>query len=204
MTDFRERRWAGMTCVCIASGPSLSDDQLEAVRDAHGRYDVRVIAVSDNYRRAPWADVIYAGDLRWWQLHGDAARATGAELWTQDWAASQLGVNRAPGANGEGLGRYQVNTGGNSGYQAINLAYLWGCRRILLIGYDMQATGGRKHWFGDHPRQLIQEQLFDEWLHRFKQLAVDLQGAGVTVLNCTAETALTAFPRADIREALCL
>jgi hypothetical protein len=40
-----------------------------------------------------------------------------------------------------------VGGGGNSGFQAVNLAAQFGASRIILIGFDMTDRGG-KHWYG--------------------------------------------------------
>lgn len=199
--DMKRPDWEGRTVVCIGGGPSLSDAQLSIIGVAHQHSGCRVIGVNDAYRRAPWIDAVYAGDCLWWNVHHGAIKQAGipAELWTCDnVAAKRYGINRVRGANREGLGLWQVHTGGNSGYQAINLAFLWGAKRIVLVGYDMQPTGGRKHWFGDHPAPLVQSQSFGEWLHRFDKMARDLEARGVEVINCTEETALRCFPLAPI------
>ena len=65
--------WQGETCAVLASGPSMSREVAELVR---GR--VRVIAVNNQGidtevngklepALAPWADVLYAADAKWWQ-----------------------------------------------------------------------------------------------------------------------------------------
>lgn len=40
-----------------------------------------------------------------------------------------------------------IGGGGNSGFQALNLALHWGCKRILLVGFDMIDRNG-VHWYG--------------------------------------------------------
>lgn len=88
----------------------------------------------------------------------------------------------------------------NSGYQAINLAYHFGVSRILLIGYDMQRTGGKAHWHGDHVSGLTNAEGLSKWATRFPALAQDLEREGVEVINCSQETALTCFPRARLED----
>ncbi len=198
--------WIGRTAVCLASGPSLSAADVSQVGLAWASGRAKVIAVSDTYRLAPWADAVFSADLNWWKLHHPQLCRRDdvkAELWTGDnVAAARFGINRMRMANRPGLGTYQLHTGGNSGYMAVNLAFLWGAARIVLLGFDMQATDGRKHFFGDHPSPLVQQQNFGEWRHRFDGLAADLQQRGVAVVNCTRTTALECFPRADLAEQL--
>lgn len=196
-------RWKDATVICIASGPSLTDDQIAIVRAAHATDRCRVIAVNDNWKKAPFADVLYACDDSWWQFHIAAIRQSkfAGELWTASRSAQLRhrlmhvhGISR-PGLS-QSLG--VIHHGGNSGYQAIGLAHQFGAARIVLIGYDMQKTGGSAHWFGNHPPGFHNAPSLARWVTHFDQLAADLRGIGVEVINCTRETALACFTRDNL------
>jgi hypothetical protein len=94
--------------------------------------------------------------------------------------------------------RNLLHGGGNGGYQAINLAYLFGARKIVLAGFDMQRTGGQAHWFGEHPKPLSRSHPYSTWIERYRQLAIDCAAAGLDVVNCTTQTALHAFRRGQL------
>lgn len=193
--------WKGQTAVIVASGPSLAPEQLLAVE----RADVRTIAVNSTaYAMQP--DVVYAGDFLWWKVHHAKIRAAcpRAQLWTQDaTSAERYRVARIKGTGRPGLGREVIHTNGNSGAQAINLAFLFGARRILLLGFDMKrGPKGERHWHPDHPAPLVQDQCFDEWIKKFGPLAADLKAAGCEVINCTPGSALTCFPMSTIEKEL--
>lgn len=216
--------WSGKTAVIIASGPGLTEAHVEHVGLQDGRVrrysgletnlgswleeplpKLKVIAINSTFKLAPWADVIYAGDLQWWKTYHKEVKKTcpGSSLWTCDHqAASHYQLNRIKGVNRPGLGLNVVHTGGNSGYQAINLAFLFGCRRILLLGFTMRVIDGRKHWHPDHPTPLTQVVLPDEWRHKFVKLADDLRQHGCEVVNCDPLSALTVFPMGTIEEEL--
>lgn len=102
------------------------------------------------------------------------------------------------GSSQRGLGHDRVHFGGNSGFQAINLAFLWGATRIILLGFDCKAVAGKDHWFGQHPQGLKQVQPYNLWLEHYPQLAYDLKREGVTVINCSRDTAINCFERATI------
>lgn len=210
MTErFVKHRPGWGTVVCIAGGPSLNAEQLAHVQATRGLDRVRVIGVNNAYQAAPWLDVVYACDLMWWKkYHADVkARAPQAETVTQDASAhKQYGLTtRIRGSARDGLGTQEIHTGSNGGHAAVNLAYLWGARRILLLGYDMKlSSDGRRHWHADHPAPCIQAQHFSNWIHRFESTARDLERLGIEVLNCTPDSALPWFDRATIQEALCL
>lgn len=96
----------------------------------------------------------------------------------------------------------KIHTGGNSGFQAINLAALWGVRRIVLLGYDVKATDGRRHFHVDHPEHLGNPLTFGRWAERFNVAARDLRGMGIQVVNCSEQTALTCFEKMSLADAL--
>lgn len=202
-------RARGADFVCIASGPSLTADDCERVRAwRQAKQEGRcVIVINTSFRAAPWADVLYACDLAWWDRHVAEVRDVfKGELWTQTKeAAVRHGLNRVEGRAGRGLCREPgvIHQGGNSGYQAIGMAVLQGARRVVLLGYDMQRTGGRSHWHGDHPGGLRNNSPFASWLKRFGDLADDLASEGVDVINATRETALQCFRRANLEDVLC-
>jgi len=143
--------WMGCTAVCIGGGPSLTPEDVDYVRDK-----ANVIAINDAYKLAPWANILYACDLKWWNWHGGVPEFKHIKA-TQDKKASlkydlkylqqtfiddgeagqvSLGFDAVPG---------NIRTGRNSGYQAMHLAMQLGATKIILLGYDMQFKIGRAH-----------------------------------------------------------
>lgn len=111
------------------------------------------------------------------------------------------GITLIPGASLPGLGIDRLHYNNNSGAQAINLAFLLGAARIVLLGFDMQWTGGKAHFFGEHPPELSNGN-HATFVTDFNQLAKDLEWQGVEVVNCSRQTALHQFPRADLTRTL--
>lgn len=156
----------------------------------------------------PDAEYLYACDRRWWEHHLEQVRQSfKGKLYTQyrtadekKWCESQ-GLTALKGEHRAGLGREILHFNANSGAQAINLAYLLGATRIVLIGYDMGKTGGRNHWFGDHPKGFAHGK-YEDYVRHFDRLAADLEHEGVEVINCTRQTRLTQFRRAEIESVL--
>lgn len=77
-----------------------------------------------------------------------------------------------------------------------------GAERIILVGFDMQETGGRWHWHNDLRGVEGQDPGIGRWAKAFPAMADDLKLRGIETINCTIETALTCFPRADLRDVL--
>ena len=193
------RSWPGSTVVCIGGGPSLTAKDVDAVKGF-----ARTIAINDAYRLAPWADVLYAADRKWIDWHDGVPSFTGPKYTIEsrditprlDWTVLRntgyLGLEDDPSG---------LRAGHNSGYQAINLAVHLGASRIVLLGYDMgPAPNGLTHWFGAHPDG--RDSPYDAMREAFATLVEPLAVAGVTVVNCSARTSLTAFPRMSIVSAL--
>jgi hypothetical protein len=94
-----------------------------------------------------------------------------------------------------------ISYGSNSGFQALNLAILKGCKRIVLVGYDMRTVKGQRHFFGDHPKGLHNRTNFEDFVpmftHASKRMPKDL-----LIVNATPESALHCFKRKTLEDAL--
>ena len=148
------RIWPGKTVVCIGGGPSMTSIDMGYVEAVAKSDDVKVIAINDAYKLAPWADVLYACDSKWWDWHSGGIGFKGLKVClrgTKDgagyegtWTADKWPELKSLAHNGVGGLELSdprfVRTGRNSGYQAINLAAHFGATRILLLGYDMQSV----------------------------------------------------------------
>lgn len=149
----------------------------------------------------PWADVIYGCDEGFWSTYINAM-PLGPERWTiSEPAARAYGMNYIESIDAPGLSESprRIHQGGNSGYQALGLAHAWGAARAVLLGYDMQRTGGKSHWHGDHKGGLANlGPALSAWPGRFD--AVHRQWPHV--VNASRQTAITCFPRVSLAEAL--
>jgi hypothetical protein len=76
----------------------------------------------------------------------------------------------------------------------------WRVKRIVLLGYDCQHTGGQAHWHGDHPPGLGNAKGVSEWPSHFRAVAHLLRG--IEVINASRATALSMFRRSTLEEAL--
>lgn len=174
------------------------------------RSDLRVIAVNDAHRLLPEADILYACDARWWDFH-KGVQAFEGERWTQTAAggsdcAKRWGLELVEGRPGNipSLSGGAITHGGNSGFQAVNLAALQGARRIILLGFDMGcAPDGRRHFFGNHEdARLNVLPAFRLFVKAFTVAAPVYREAGVEILNASRRSALTCFPKISLEPAL--
>lgn len=190
-----EGRWLGRTVVCIASGPSLTEEDAELVH-ASGH---PTIVTNTTFRLCPWADALVAFDCRWWQVYSHEVRETFAGrtvTFCPKGAAARWGVETT-------LHRADwVQAFGNSGTAAISLAIAGGASKVVMLGFDCQKTGGRTHWHGDHPKALGNAISMPGWPKLFRKVAQFAEARRVPVLNASRETALTCFPRMALEDAL--
>lgn len=134
-------------------------------------------------------------DEAWWKVYGEEAQREfrGARVSTTSRARGVERV-RAP---------YFRQQGQNSGAGAIALAAHWGATKIILLGYDCQHTGGKRHWHGDHPAGTAGNaapQTVAKWPAQFRDVARFIGAA--KVINATRETALDVFQRANLEDVL--
>lgn len=197
------RAWTGETVAILATGPSLTVTDVATVR---GR--VRTIAVNDAVTIAPWADVLYSSDRRWWNRYGGVPSFTGAKYAIGQSRGRADGVPfadvvvlRHTGVEGLEHDPSGLRSGEHSGYAAINLATHFGAARILLLGYDLGAPAvGSSHFFGRHPTGLRETTApeYARFRGYYRALAVELAILGVAVVNCTPGSRLDLFPSAPV------
>ncbi len=186
--QFRDER---RTAVILCTGESAGRVDLDAVR----RWPR--IAVNDGYILDPTADALYACDPRWWEWHGPAVdksfpgrKFCSAAPVAARWKAELLTIERKPGLSRTPGTIYTGGEVGNSGAQAINLAYLLGARRIVLVGMDMRG----KHFFGDHPKALHYDSEFKQMVRSMSAMACELDRDGVEVINTSDVSQIGYWP----------
>jgi len=182
--------WAERTVVIYASGPSMNQGVVEATRH------LPAIVINDTFRLAPDANVLYAADDDWWKENPDAQIFPGLKVTIGEKCKLNFIYKlRNTGNKGFDPDRSCLRTGGNSGYQALHLAIHGDAKRVLLCGYDMSNKKG-DHWFGKHKAPLKQTDpdSYKNWAKRFDDLAKVAAVRSVEIINCTLDSAISAFP----------
>lgn len=205
------RSWEHEPCFVLATGPSLTNDVLTRVRMARITDKWRAISVNDAYKRAPWSDALYACDNNWWTIHGNCFEGP-------KWACHQaldgnnktdldkeIGLNLVHGKDGDtfSVDPSYIHHGCNSGFQAVNLALHFGCKYIVLVGFDMRLIDGEAHFFGKHPDPLGNgdDNTYRNFANQFATAAKSLP-TDVTIVNATPNSAMTCFPMMGLNEAI--
>ncbi len=197
------RSLEGKPCVCIATGPSLTAEQVETVRQS----GAATIVVNDAYLMAPFADLAYFADTKWWNWHKDRPE------W-KAFAGQRCTINVSPCAEKEVLvlerswkpnvvlsaDPREIATGSHSGFQALNIAFLAGANPIVLLGYDCRSQGDKHHFFGAHPDKTMPP--YQSIRGFYHPAAAEARAAGVRIVNATPGSAIEAFERAELASVL--
>ena len=187
--------WTGLKCAIIASGPSAKAENLDVLRG-----NARIIVINDSWRLAPFADVLYACDSEWWER--SQPEFAGLKISGLGGGEHQVEVARDP--SGRWLNKMVfeplgvVGAGGNSGFQALNLAIQFGATDIALVGFDMRVDRGI-HWHGPHRNaKNPSERSVEVWRAHLDNASTSLVQRGVSVVNCSAVSALTQYKKVEL------
>lgn len=196
--------WRGECVAIVASGPSTKSANVALLQNR-----IHVIAIKKNVELCPWADVVYGCDAAWWKsVHGlpeykglKFSWAEGGSQFYKDIHPVEIEKNNdALVFDQSGV----VGSGGNSGFQALNLAVQFGARGILLIGFDMQDRSGA-HWYGRnnwHGANNPSDDNFRRWHKAFAGAAAVLAKMDIQVFNASPDSALRCFQHKTIDAAL--
>jgi len=202
-----EPRFADQTVVVAGSGPSLTREIAYRCQGA------AAIAVNDAYQLFPDAAVLYACDAEWWEVHGGCPDFAG-EKWSSHSVdtgghndkrevAEKYGLKLVEGRDRDGFSFDPacIHYGSNSGFQAINLAILFGAKRVVLVGFDMRVVDRKRHFFGDHPAPLRNDGGYGSFIRTFARAAKSLPD-NIQIINATPCSALKCFPIMELQNAL--
>jgi hypothetical protein len=207
--------------IIIAGGPSLTKADVELCEKS----GLPMMGINNAYLITDKLKYHYACDTKWWKWAysaGEDAPPYPPQDYTKKFSLQREfnpksreknidpgwpGVFQMRMAERQGLSTTwpYVCWGGNSGYQAINLAYLLGYKRIILLGYDMKPNGKQSHWHKDHIFSGSTNPCkgtFIRWLMDFQALAGSINKTDATVVNATRSTALDCFPKMPLEDAL--
>ncbi len=221
-----EPKFKNRTGVLIATGPSLSESQLNIVRSRHMAGDVHVFTINNTYQVYPETDVHLSCDGPWWRWYSNDEFLMNlpAEKWT--WYpefAEEFGINYIFGEEkkrGLSLDPRIVHINHGSGPMIMNLAILYGCTKLVLIGHDMkfakdydpknQKPGSiPRHYFGEYPKKLqhwpsvkVRQGVLDGLIEAYSDIRDDIEARQISVdiVNCTPESALTMFRTGELEK----
>lgn len=194
------REWSDERCFIIAGGESVKSQE-HLILKLKGR----VIAIKQSVALRPDADVMFiAGkddgkvcEKFFPKFKGRyiIARGPYKDIPKQTKILERTTTHKMMSRNASQL------AGLDAGTSAINLAFLFGAKEIILLGYDM--TGGR--WLNGryhHHLPFPPQRHFDLHMAVLPELAADLKNEGIEVINCSPGSAVECFRKEPLEKFL--
>lgn len=192
--------WTGERCFILGGGPSLNPEIIPKLKG-------RVIAVNAAFEIAPHADALFWSDQRFlkWnkeELKYFLGKYLIARHVPDDTPTKGLDIKRLHRNLIDPLSDNPTQLSGLcSGSSAINLAYLFGAKEIILLGFDMQMVGGKNNFHSSH-KVLPNSRCYDSYLKHFPPMAKSLAQAGIAVHNTSRNSRLDCFPKTNLENFL--
>ena len=157
--------------------------------------------------------MVYGCDAPWWRHRKGLPEFDGFKVtWAGNGLAGHKDIRRVEIATSGGPEKYsdglhfdgRIGGGRNSGFQTLNLALMFGARRIILVGFDMTDRSGA-HWYGRNTWPMANNPhaaAFGKWIAAFDAAVPALRGMGAEVVNTSQHSALRCFPKRSIADVL--
>lgn len=184
-------KWAGRSVAVLATGPSLTKEDCEAVRAA----GCITVGVNSAWMLAPWVDVLYAGDNRYWKANIKAIDAAGIQ------AKRYSRSSKAEKAVGAKYVKTRLGQDYNSGQMAVELAIRREAAVVILLGFDCSVRNGL-HCHGPHTDTPNPNEIrCNRWKEQFRRIPQVYPAANV--VNCSRYTEIDCFPVRPLDDVLC-
>jgi hypothetical protein len=189
--------------------PSAYSPYFEPIHNKHS------IAINQSFRIGTWMDMLFFGDNSFYlpnerdilqfpklkaSCHARFSKKTSIKYLKRD--ARAHGISSDPST---------VCWNSNSGAAAISIAANAGCKRIVLLGFDMQLVNGQKHWHNLYkdkrnrqPKKVRKHPnaSFHRHLEGFERIARDAQKRNIEILNCSSSSRIEQFKKVTLKDIL--
>lgn len=184
--------------VCIASGPSLTPEQVDFVRERGWN----IATCNMGYTILPDAKIFHAMDEIWWRKYGVEAMNC-LPLDCEHWSGSIDHAKRFKanylswdGEIGYSIQHGHCHGGKLTGMQLINIVGWHNPSAVILLGYDGQHKDGEAHWHPDYPKGMRNA----EQIEHGRDWDIFGKACPFPVYNCTPDSAIKAFPQLSLPE----
>lgn len=198
--------WRDEPCFIIAGGPSLAGFDFERLRGKG-----RIIAINRAFEYAPWADILFFMDNKFYRLCHDGERyARWLEFKGQRVFLDLMGRKYEDCYHVRSLGRVGLSKsigqglyhGNNSGVGALNLALVLKANPIYLLGYDMRFSQDGKSHFHSGYGPGAKEQTVKSFVRDFERMAKFMGDERRHIVNLNPHSGLRIFRFGNIDEVL--
>jgi hypothetical protein len=200
--------WSDRPVIVVGSGPSLKGFDFNRLKGLG-----YILAVKGALWDLPFADAAIGIDRTWMQAEAERIEAAAQTMPVfltvkpEEYAQHQ---RRMPSAQfielvrrGNCFQKTRVECGSTSGFAALNLAFIKGARVMVLFGFDYNDGGG--HYDSNayrHKLESINARLWPKWAKYFDGLIPDVESSGLTIINASPDSTITAFQKMTHEQAL--
>lgn len=193
--------WDDRPVALIGTGPSLKGFDFVQFEETA----CHLVAVKNAMFDLPYTDAIFGLDFQWVKKHNSILEQLAADhrqvylsvmepsvkgaIHLRFRQTQEGGLSDDPGV---------IECGFNSGYGALNLAYLKGARQIVLFGYDYR--GG--HYCPERYPEYRPHEAWESWGAHFSTTLEQLERRRIEVVCASPDSAITCFRRVSVEEGL--
>jgi hypothetical protein len=200
-----EPYWSDKPVAIVGAGPSLRGFYFQRLRGPW-----YVVAVNQKVWDLPWADACISIDIPWIKDQAQRVVATGVPLYVAGPEHHQC--PHVPGCHYLKRSRTvafaeeadTLEMGGTSGYAALNFVYHKRPKVMVLFGYDYSASAGdhdKPEQYPWHPEG-HNARYWPRWARNFTEPLPQIERAGITILNASPDSTISAFRRCTIEQGL--
>lgn len=192
--------WEGETVFIIGGGSSLTGFDFSLLKNK------RTIAVNKAFLSHTTADVLYWSDSRvyqWYKKDIDKFKGDKYTIKPYGGIGGDVKVLKNMGKHGLELSPDGIKHGNNSGHAAMNVAYHYGVKRMILLGFDMQNVKGVSHFHDGYPVKQTRDEIYKKsMIPEFHQISEDLKKKKIEVINANPNSALPFFKKVPLDKVL--
>lgn len=192
--------WSDKPVLIVGTGPSLIGFDLSRLQGLG-----YVLAVKESVWDLPFADVCFGLDLPWMRRQGDRLQQLTMPVYlavpdqhppVKRYTPSAIYLRRIRVGNGLSVNPEEIECGGNSGFGALNLAFLAGSRQIYLFGFDYTGSAYCPERYTHHPPHHNARYL-PRWGENFRGTIPQIEAAGISVINASIVSTVDAFRKSS-------
>ena len=194
------------TAIIVGTGPSMIGFDFDRLRNRGP-----VLAVKEAYHDLPFCDAVFGLDLPWmrWGAEPLAALAKRKPLYLavpdqeidHTFIPGAIYLRRSRRCDAFSDNPDTIEAGSNSGFGAVNLAYLKRAKTIILFGFDYSGQHYCPQRYQTRPEDHNRRYL-PLWADNFHATLGQLHAGGVTVINASPKSVVSAFPKFSHEQAL--